>query len=209
MSIITRRLYYCGLALWVVPALCIVLAFCSSAVPRNIPLPLGELTAVAVDHDGRIYCLSSSYARVQAYSPEGRFLTAWTPPNRKLDGLHVDTDGNIVCTSHSRPVYTYSPDGRLLDMHAVSPDDARSDSLTCSCRDAQGNTYTIRWASLYPHIVRTDTSDQARTVIGGPGFAWLIMAPLPAMLYAFIGVGVLGWASYRAQKERANRQHGV
>jgi DNA-binding beta-propeller fold protein YncE len=84
-------------------------AFGGRAVRRE-PAPLGTIGGLATDRAGRVYVLDSAHARVQVFSPTGRFLTAWG--RRSLFQLAARDAG---------PSFGISSSGIAVAQHGASP----------------------------------------------------------------------------------------
>lgn len=76
---------------------------------------------VAIAPDGTVYVLDAGNFRVQAFSPDGRFLRMWGGPGRAYGdlarprGLAVDGDGNVYVTDAAyRNFQVFNPEGQLL-----------------------------------------------------------------------------------------------
>lgn len=71
---------------------------------------------IAVDSQGRLYCSSEDYSRLQVFDTEGKFLRGWFVNNRPLPyQLYIDQDDNVIVASKSRNEKTfYNSNGELL-----------------------------------------------------------------------------------------------
>jgi hypothetical protein len=181
-------------------------------IPRIGPtyeMPLGDLSGIAVDSSGNIYCGAQFYSRIQKYDSEGRFLF----------GLRIDASGGgfrfrvnkndelEVGTSRTDLVYRFSPSGELLerknDIKHRFFDELGSEG-EIQCYEPYNILYKIPTSTLFPSVVRITPSGQTRTVVSVPFQKWLLMGPLPAILYWFAGMILLAIAYHLEKKRKSN-----
>jgi len=165
--------------------------------PSSVCLPLGELNSVAVDREGRVYCASGFYSRVQAYSAQGEFLRGWPIPHMRYFWIRTNRSDEIeVRNSRGWLIYTCSLRGELLKKHPLPPErDSRivppPEDASLECRDLSGNTYLVRFRYIYPYVVRRAKDGKLTTAVPPPRLSWFIMGPFPAVAYSFLGVLLL------------------
>lgn len=78
--------------------------------------------SLAIDHQDNLYVVDMT-ARVQKFSPDGRYLLSWQFKQTDLGkpkGMTCDKDGNIVVVEpHYQKINIYSPQGKLLERWGV------------------------------------------------------------------------------------------
>lgn len=165
-----------------------------SSLPTDIELPLGALSGLAVDDDGRIYCAVQFYGRLQQYDSEGRFL----------EGVHIPAaagafkvkwnDQNqrvVVATVRNRMAYEFNSELDLV-VSGRNPElffeMNKYDATSVTRNDA---TYTLSdFLLLNPHIIKTDAYGSDRTIVRSPFHLWVVMGPAPAFFYIVVGVAL-------------------
>ena len=180
----------------------------------RVELPLGDLSGIAVDGQGRIYCGSPFYGRVQVYDADGRFLRGWfVDAGGGAFRLRVSPADELeVAAPRGSMYFRFDAEGNVLEEEADVPDYfvQFGEEGERRCRDVEGNTYTICWALLFPHIVRQSPDGTRATVVSTPAHNWIIMGPFPAWLLWAAGIVLLvvtnAW--FRRQWKRAFRRRG-
>jgi hypothetical protein len=186
----SRHLEIAGLSLVAFGAILALGSFIGHhSCPGWIPLPLGDLESITVDDQGRIYCLSGFYSRLQVYSSEGEYLTGWPVPYWRAMYMRVNSDGNIdIIASTGLRIFTYSWRGRLLKRYDPSADKEFFPTPSGSCITADGRRYCIRNPLLYPHVVLVSEDGHETVVVSPPRLSWFIMGPVPAFGYVWVGL---------------------
>ncbi len=91
---------------------------CTGLGPGEFSYP----RAAEVDGAGRVYVVDKS-ARIQRFSPDGKFQLDWAMPAStagKPTGFGIGADGRVfVADTHYSRVLVYSPDGELLHTYGT------------------------------------------------------------------------------------------
>ena len=169
-------------------------------------LPLGDLRGVALDSAGNIYCGGQSYGRVQKYDPDGKFLSSF----------HVDSSGGSfrfrlnekdeleIATARMARFIRYSLEGEIIE-YKQGVDYIYKEfgpGTDKQCAGPGGITYRIAdWSVLFPRVIKVSDSGDRSTVISVPIYKWIFMGPLPAWLFAVIGVLLVGFSETVAYKK--------
>ncbi|HEY3298511.1 MAG TPA: hypothetical protein VGK34_07640, partial [Armatimonadota bacterium] len=166
----------------------------SKVIPRTVQMPMAELDNIAVDDSGHIYCISSSYYRLQAFDNKGRFLWgAYTGECKTSDQLWVDASAQIhVLSTFVSQHRIFDSRGKLLKQVHVSEKYAEqlraSDVHTGSrATDKSGNRYTVDHPSIWPTVIRTSPSGKRSAVISPIVWLWPLTGPLPALFFFAAG----------------------
>ncbi len=156
-------------------------------IPQRVQLPLGDVSSVAVDSQGRIYCASQGYSRVQQYDRDGDFLRSWwVDSGGGSFVMEVDAQDRIrVATAQTDAHLVYRPDGHLI---SVERSDTEYDRMRRVRRDPLrwrspgGEVYEARTPNLYPKVVVVDRAGAVRTVVTTPFLLWMVAGPLPGWI---------------------------
>ncbi|MFB0555514.1 MAG: ankyrin repeat domain-containing protein [Phycisphaerae bacterium] len=162
----------------------------------SFELPLGCLEGIAVDSEGNIYCGLQFYSRIQVYDPEGKFIYgkfvnsaggAFRIRINKKDQLEV-------ATARNDKLYVFEKDGALANELSDVGHNFSLFGETGEKRFHDKNkntTYLIKWSPLGSYISKRYSSGEEKVIIKTPFHKWLFMGPLPAWLFALIGVVML------------------
>ena len=82
----------------------------------SFELPLGELSGIAIDSEGNIYCGLMSYSRVQVYDTEGEFLfSRFIDRSGGAFRIRINENDQLeVATARSDKLYIFEKDGTLV-----------------------------------------------------------------------------------------------
>ncbi|MEK6233842.1 MAG: hypothetical protein N2C14_03935, partial [Planctomycetales bacterium] len=151
----------------------------------EIELPLGQLSDVAVDEQGNVYCVLEFYSRIQVYDREGVFLTAWQiDSGRGGIRVHLNSDNLLqVATTRTGLLLTYDVRGQLISEQSTTDHYTRFRGLDSGAR----GTYYIRSPHLFPAVLRQEPSGQWQRIIDVPWHKWILMAPFPGSLFWGLG----------------------
>jgi hypothetical protein len=162
----------------------------------TMEFPINDIADVAVDSQGRIYVADSFHSRVQRYSPDGEFEHGWFVPTSGVFALRTTANDEVkVATARANKLLKYNIDGELLDGEYWLKEDYYQEYAS---ETETSGPYAIR-RGLFPHIVDTRTGE---TVIETPWYKCLLMFPFPSMLYAAVGLGIIGLAELKRHRER-------
>lgn len=159
-------------------------------IPNSIEMPLGDLSGLAVDSDGNIYCTTLYYARVQVYSPSGRFLRGISIEANGMLWIKINNDDQLeVAVARGDKRFKFDRNGNLLSHMTNVSDylagfDKKSEYFYYD--EKQRITYQIKpiLTSLFgKHIVEKDASGKETVIIGTPFLKWLFMGPFPAFFF--------------------------
>lgn len=160
----------------------------------KIRFPLGNLEGIAVDNQGRIYCGSSFYSRLQAFDKNGDFLRGWFAPLSK-GGEHINVEDNNICVAMSTKCWIYDPNGKLLNSKEYSFFDFEAKyglHRDMSAKDIHGNFYNIERGFLSPKITKTGVDGNTIVLISDPLKYWIIRIPFPGIVFiVFLLIGNL------------------
>lgn len=175
-------------------------------ISSNTQLPLGDLHCIAVDSQGRIYCGLGFYSRIQVYDDQGRFLRGWWIDATGRLRLHMAEGDRLEVEAIRRDrIFTFDPNGTLIESRqeteAQREDFDRRDQLPVA--DARGRTFAVRSKLFWPRVVREDQAGRT-TIISMPWYLWPIMGPLPAWLFFFVGILLLGLTNILRQMRSRN-----
>ena len=160
-------------------------------VSSQIRFPLAHPEGLAVDSQGRVYCISSFYNRLQVFDANGSFVRGWFV-NIPNSAHHLTIDPN---TEHVRVAiqktgvnFFFDIDGRLVGKK-IRKDylDEFGAKSPIKAEGVLGNSYMIKHAFLFPRIVRRNPDGRESVIAKDPFGLWLVAMPLPgfAFLVAF------------------------
>jgi len=159
----------------------------------SFELPLGCLEGIAVDSEGNIYCGLQFYNRVQVYDAEGKFIY----------GKFIDSAGGTfririnennqleVATARNDKLYLFEKDGTLInELSNVGHYfyDFGETGKTRYHDKRHKTTYLIKWSPVGSYVAKKDLLGEEKIIIRTPFHKWLFMGPLPAWLFAAVGV---------------------
>ena len=162
--------------------------------------PLTELIGIAVDSEGRIYCGTPPYNRIQLYSAEGRFIDSWYYPGTVEYRLRINQNDQLEVADANRTrrgdmtdiLTTYDHAGRVLSREEV--DGAWVQFGEESERVFQlpsGETLFIPDRRFYPRIEKQSVSGEVSVVVRNSWILWFFAAPLPTWFWFVIGSLIL------------------
>ena len=173
-------------------------------ISSTTEVPLGELTGIAVDNEGRIYCGAASYSRIQVYSRGGQFLRGWHYSGTVEYRFRInDKDQLEVADAHRTRrgdlpdiLTVFDANGKLI---ASREDDGCYDRFGSEADlryyHPSGSIYLIRGKHILPRIYRITTLGKSELIVQTAWCYWPIMAPLPAWFMFIIGLLFLRFAS--------------
>jgi hypothetical protein len=165
-------------------------------VPDSFELPLGQLSSIAVDSEGNIYCGAQFYARIQVYNPEGRYLYGKTLDTNGLFWIRINSNDELeVAAARGNKRYIFDKDGNLLSNRSNVPNytegfDTKGKNY---CYDQKRDiTYQIRpilqMFFLGKHVVKKDKSGKETVIVQTPFLKWLFMGTFPAFFFMVFSV---------------------
>jgi hypothetical protein len=156
-------------------------------------LPLGDVPSIAVDDTGLIYCAAAPYARVQVYDGDGAFVRGmYVDAGGGTFAVAVGPDGLIhAATSRTELHYVFDRQGRMVARTLDPEYYGRITRSKSPVYDRAGNRYEIWPGVLWPRVLRISPSGHRQTVVTTPILLWFVMAPLPAWLFAAVGMILL------------------
>lgn len=167
----------------------------SNITPSFVEMPLAELGLIGVDSSGQIYCVSDSYARLQVFRNDGRFL--WGRGIGVMKGYRLwldESDQVHILSEYQGWERVFDSYGKPLGEHTVSRTDlmrsrrfAADDISRNYALDKSGNSYTVVNPSIWPTIVKRSVSGQQTVVISPRIWLWPISGPFPAWFIMAIG----------------------
>jgi len=174
------------------------------AIPDSFEMPLGDLTGIAVDSEGNIYCGTPFYSRVQVYDIEGKFLygKCFDSSGGAFKIKINENDQLEVMTYRGHKKLLFSKNGTLLNERSnVSTFKVGFENVNDKyCFDEKRNiSYQITPILLpFPksihllgaHIVKKDATGKETIIIKTPFYKWFFMGPFPGFLFIFIGTPV-------------------
>lgn len=162
----------------------------TSVIEFTKELPLGDTEGIAVDKFGRIYVGLGFYGKVQVYDSEGHFLRNWKVESSG-GPFRVDLtkEQNIlIATARGSKQIVYDSIGNILSNIVIDRIYSRSNEPADIYITDQKVKYEII-GYVFPKIVRT-TLDK-KIIVEQELLLKLMNGPLPAWLFAMIGVGLL------------------
>jgi hypothetical protein len=155
--------------------------------------PLGDLESIAVDSEGNIYCGTNFYSRIQAYSPDGKFLRGWfIDASGGYFQIKIDDQDNLhVGTARGDHHYIFSTKGELFSVKEMSPKEETKvfgDTYYSLPQDSDGNVYKIRNGILLPRVIKITPKGAESVVVSDPFHLWFIKGPFPAFIWIVIAL---------------------
>ena len=162
----------------------------------SVQMPFGELKGIVVDRAGNIYCVSTFYSNVQVYDENGDFIrTHFIAAGNESFGIMIDENNLLnIATEKTDINYVYSDDGVLMDKIEGEGEILYSEIRglgTHTCMDKNRNIYTIKGYWVNPYVLKTSPMGRTQKIVTVPFYLWIIMAPFPAILFLFLGFGIL------------------
>lgn len=154
--------------------------------------PLSDVSNIAIDNEGRIYCGLNFYSRIQVYDSNGKFIRNWYI-DASQGGFVVEVDNHndiLVETYRGYMKYYFSANGKLLKTETIDTLDISRQSQVF---DKLGIQYILKKSFIGTTVVRI-TNGIEKPMIGSPWYLWFIQFPFPSFLLGLIG-GVLVWYS--------------
>lgn len=162
----------------------------TSIIEFTNELPLGDTEGIVVDRFGQIYVGLGFYGKVQVYDSEGHFLRNWKVES--LGGsfrVDLTKEQNIlIATARGSKQIVYDSIGNMISNSVIDRIYSRSDKPTDIYITDQKVKYEID-GYVFPKIVKT-TLDK-KIIVDQGLFLKLMNGPLPAWLFAMMGVGLL------------------
>ena len=166
-------------------------------IPDSFEMPLGSLSGIAVDSEGKIYCGSQFYSRVQVYDSEGKFL----------HGIFINTGGMFLIRINSNDqlevviergdkLIRFDKDGELVYSSSADPNysDGFDKKSGYYCYDEQRDITYLKKPILLPsiflfgsHVIKKDSSGKETVIIETPFLKWLFMGAQPAFFFGVFG----------------------
>jgi sugar lactone lactonase YvrE len=109
----------------------------------------GEINGLALDHQGNVYVTDSTNARIEKFTPDGRYLTTLgsfdAGANLVLADMAIDPSGNIfIAESNNAQVDKLSPSGQtLLTVGGTGTVPGRLSGPTDIALDKAGDFYVV------------------------------------------------------------------
>jgi hypothetical protein len=162
----------------------------TSVIEFTRELPLGDTEGIVVDKFGRIYVGLGFYGKVQVYDNEGHFLRNWKVESSGGSfRIDLTKEQNIlIATARGNRQIVYDSIGNILSKIVID--------RIYSRRNKQGDIYITDQKGKYeiigyvfPKIVRTTL--EKKNIVDQGLLLKLMNGPLPAWLFAMMGVGLL------------------
>jgi len=182
-----------------------------SFIPTSVEFPLGDLSGIAVDSSGHIYCGAQFYSRIQEYDPNGHFVAGW----------FIDCAGGVfrmrinardeleVATARKGMLYRFAPGGQLIEKksnryRAFAEFGSAGES---HCVGPDESSYDIEVPRLSSVVVKTAASGGSREIVSVPLHKWLLMGPFPAWFFWMGAVLLLsGLHLIKKRQQQKDRQ---
>ena len=160
-------------------------------IPNSFEMPLGQLSGLAVDSEGNIYCGSQFYNRIQVYNPNGHFLYGVSLHIGGPFWIRINSDDQLeVAATRGRYRFTFDKNGKRLRASKNVPNytEGFDTKRNYTCYDAKRHvTYEIKpilsMFFLGSHVVRKDALWRETVIIKVPFLQWLFMAPFPSWFF--------------------------
>ena len=156
-------------------------------VCHNIEFPFASsLEGIAVDSEGRVYCGSPLYSRVQVYDRHGEFLSGWFT-RLKLFNIAVDPNDNVrVAKGNIDEYYNFKGDLLFTKKNSYSEYDLEfGDYLDLMEQSHTGDHYLIEGFPL-KKITRIDAQGYKTTFVKGPICSRFAETFLPALIFILL-----------------------
>ena len=160
--------------------------------------PLSQVEWIQVDNDGKVYCMSFSYFRMQVYNSHGEFQKGWFMPHLKESyRISLTEQGDILYGNENQVEYMFDGHGNQMPLEEEYARQLMP-PMSTRCVDESGSIYELRHFLFRPMIVKTDNNGNETILIKDPLGLWVHGMPLPGFWFfilsvAFIlfGVGIL------------------
>ncbi len=172
--------------------------------------PLTELLGIGVDGQGRIYCGTPPYRRIQVYSAEGRFIDSWYYPGTVEFRLRINENDLLEVADANRTRHgdltdiltVYDRSGQILTREEVDGAWARFGSESESVfRLPSGEMLVIADRRFYPRIEKHSASgEEVAIVIRNSWILWFFAAPLPTWVWFAMGIVLLNFGKWVEQR---------
>ncbi|MCL5772783.1 MAG: hypothetical protein M1536_00175 [Firmicutes bacterium] len=171
--------------------------------------PLKGLDGIAVDDNGRIYCAVQAYGRVQVYDKNGNFIRSCYIDSNEGFRINVDDKNNLYVNATKSGkyhmylyyiLYVFNKNGELIKQKESDEYTYFKFGNVKKLIDKESNTYEIRSASFYPHIVKIFSDGKEVTIVATNFFSWLLMGPPPALYFWGMGMILFGITTKRFEK---------
>lgn len=171
-------------------------------IPPYVQLPLSEISGPALDREGRIYCLSESYSRLQVYDHSGDFLRGWFVDTvGHAASIRLESDDSVhVYTATGAMHFAYDTSGRLLRREKLNHGDTRYDDPS-GPSTRSGYEYVVRHPSIWPQVVKVGTDGRESVVVRPTLLLWIFAGPLPAWLFLAGAIVVLNLTQRYVRKD--------
>ena len=162
----------------------------------SFELPLRELSGIAVDSEGHVYCGLQSYGRVQVYDAEGEFL--YSVPSGSSGGafrIRINEDDQLeVATARNDKLYLFDKSGNLVRERSNVGHYFSDFGKTGESRfydDKEDATYLRKGYPIRSHVIKRDSTGRENIIIRTPFCKWVFQSPLPAWFIGAIGGVIL------------------
>ena len=162
----------------------------------SFELPLGDLSGIAVDSEGHIYCGLQFFSRVQVYDADGKFLySVYANSSGGAFRIRINEDDQLeVATARNDKLYCFDKNGNLVRQlswvgHYFSDFGKTGESRFYD--DKEDATYFRKGYPISAHVVKRDSTGQENIIIRTPFHKWVFQGPLPAWFIAIPGIVAL------------------
>ncbi len=172
-------------------------------ISSTLQLPIGDPGYLAVDEQGRIFCLSNAYKRIQIYDKNGCFTGGWFTYtgvlvlDRKEETICIlqYDDNNIRYRLNGKILEEWKEEGGYLKTFPAS-----GKRKMWYYKTSDGNIYTLQGSLLRVKIVKTSPNGERMVVVKEPLYLSLIKFPSPSFLYIVVPLAI--WAIAKRLKKR-------
>ena len=150
----------------------------------KLRFPLAQISGIAVDGKGRVFCFSRLYNRLQVYDAAGNFLRGWFVdiPTGAFRILVDEQDSIRLASKRSGWNFFFDAHGHLVDKTK------RSDftkefgwKSPTKVSDSLGNSYKIQSGKIWSKVIKTTPSGAEVELVSDPCRLRLVTAPVPAV----------------------------
>lgn len=157
--------------------------------------PLTTISSFAVDADGRIYCGTSNYQRVQVYEPDGTYVRGWFVGAGGGDfSVAISAAGTVeVATARGRFLEEYSPDAVLLSRRrlGILEEEEFPHPKRIPVPGRPACSLILVSSVFHPGVKRECQSGEEEWIVRNPLRLWPLSAPFPALAYVLVGLVLL------------------
>jgi hypothetical protein len=150
-------------------------------------LPLGNTEDIVVSRDGRIFLGLQFYGKIQSYDAKGKFLKNWDVDNSAgAFRLDICDDTLLVATARGDLLIKYNVEGKIIDKQSIRNIYLKHRESNPYVDSFNNLTYKLNHG-LLASVTKIENG-KSEKIISMPFFLMIFKGPMPAFLFAAIGV---------------------